>query len=224
MALSLPFGTFVPNEQPTILKEGYQVELWGFMGDRSFLNGKVGTVMAIDTIRSDSIMVSLEDNNDSAVLSDAAEVFRVFVMEPRDDDNNENENNDTKYDMDYVVVVTPEHVKIKVGNGYSEVTFIFQMPDNPDYTGEAIQSGEIQGGTLDKSPAFLIAFDPANWESFKNDVLCSMVAHSVCDDDNAREMMQKIEAAIPRAFENNSVVDRASQRAADGPTSPKYHY
>ena len=96
------------------------------------------------------------------------------------------------------VVLQSHYMKFKSGNGYDKITIILQMPNNPDYIGQRFIAGHIEGGSSNGCPAFLIAFDPANWiqNDIKRWIRSNMEIQSIADTDGANEIIQIYETLM----------------------------
>ena len=106
------------------------------------------------------------------------------------------------------VVVKSHYVKFKSGNGYDKVIFIGQMPNNPDYIGERIVSGYMEGGSSNGCPAFLVAFDPATWSDEKKKwIRANMEIQSNADTESAIQIIQNIEKQLTR---DEEISDKSS--------------
>ena len=73
------------------------------------------------------------------------------------------------------------------------------MPENPDYKGERFVAGHMEGVLSNGCPAFLIAFDPANWtkHDIKRRIRSNLEIQSIMDTENANHLIQKVEELIP---------------------------
>ena len=97
------------------------------------------------------------------------------------------------------IEIQSHYMKFRSGNGYNKINVIFQLPENPDYKGERFVAGHMEGVLSNGCPAFLIAFDPANWtkHDIKRRIRSNLEIQSIMDTENANHLIQKVEELIP---------------------------
>lgn len=108
------------------------------------------------------------------------------------------------------IEIQSHYMKFRSGDGYGKITFILQLPGNPDYIGERFVSGHVEGGSSNGCPAFLMAFDPANWikKDIKRRIRSNMEIQSITDTDGANKLIRTYETLIASELPAEASVDQ----------------